>query len=384
MNELSTRAREIVAKLASTPRFAGSADENAARSFCQKLLLDAGFSVSLQRFEFSEAPGRWGPSLTALLAAGIVWLAAHFATRHNAPWTALVIDAGGLTGLSLLGYWFARFGVLSLDIERSGSTNLVAMRTGFESHPRVWLVAHSDSKSQTIPMIVRVASAVAFAVTSAVVLLGVLLIAVTGASASLSTATATVSYLAVATAFPIILCFVGNRSRGALDNATGVASIILAAEKLGPGHNIGVVITSAEELGLAGARYFVSTQSESGIAINCDTVDDDGKFLCMASGRKSQRLQAAIDIASSRLELESVGMPREKQRAGLRLRGMIPGILADNVAFTDAGWESFTLSRGNIATLGYVHTSRDLPDRIQGTGIAMAASLIAAIVEELG
>ena len=62
---------------------------------------------------------------------------------------------------------------------------------------------------------------------------------------------------------------------------------------------------------------------------------------------------------------------------------MIPGILADNVAFTDAGWESFTISRGNIGTLGLVHTSRDVPDRIKGTGIAKAADLIAAIVQEL-
>ena len=62
---------------------------------------------------------------------------------------------------------------------------------------------------------------------------------------------------------------------------------------------------------------------------------------------------------------------------------MIPGILADNVAFTAKGWESFTLSRGNIGTLGYVHTARDTSDRLKGTGIAQASSLIAAIVEEL-
>jgi hypothetical protein len=383
MNELSSRAREIVAKLASTPRFAGSADENAARSFCEKLLVDAGFSASLQPFEFSEAPGRWGPSLTALVAAAIVWLAAHFATRHHAPWTAFVIDIGGLTALSLLGYWFARFGVVSLGVSRSSATNLIATREGFDSSPKIWLVAHIDSKSQTIPMIVRVAFVVAFAIASATVLLGIVLLAVLGQSVTLRHAIMAMSYLAVATALPIVFCFVRNASCGALDNATGVASIILAAEKLGRERNIGVLITSAEELGLAGARYFVSTQSESGIAINCDTVDDGGKFLCMASGRKIWRIDAAIDIASSRLALESIGMPGKSRRAGLRLRGMIPGILADNVAFTDAGWESFTLSRGNIATLGYVHTSRDLPDRIQGTGIAMAASLIAAIVEEL-
>lgn len=312
-----------------------------------------------------------------------MWTAGHFATRHHAPWTALLICAAGLSALSLAGYWFARFGVRSLATSRSSATNLVATRSAFESPPNIWLVAHIDSKSQTIPMILRIASAVSFTISSACVLLGILLIGIFGWNDSLSMITMTASYIAVVTAFPIILCFIGNRSCGAMDNATGVVSIILAVEKVGRDQSIGVLITSAEELGLAGARHFVSTQTGSGIAINCDTIDDAGKFLCMASGRKIQRLDAAIERASSRLQVETVGIFGKSRRASLRLRGMIPGILADNVAFTDGGWESFTLSRGNIATLSCVHTSRDLPDRIQGTGIAKAASLIAAIVEEL-
>jgi peptidase M28-like protein len=372
-----------VGKLAATRRFAGSADEVATQNLCVAILEDLGFAVTRQPFQFSEAPGRWGPSLVALLAAAIVWLAAHVATRHHAPFTGLLTDIAGLTALSLLGYWFARFGVLSIGLSRSSSANLVATRSAFESAPEIWLVAHSDSKSQTIPMIARVAAAVAFAIVSATVLLGIVLIAVLGQNAVLSTATTAMSYLAVATALPIILCFVGNNSRGAVDNASGVATIILAAGKLGRGRNIGVLITSAEELGLAGARYFVATRSERGVAINCDTVDDSGRFLCMTSGRKSRRLDNAIHAASSRLQLEGNEIPSKSGSSGLRLRGMIPGILADNVAFSDAGWQSFTLSRGNLATLGYVHTSGDLPVRIQGTGIAMAASLIAATVEEL-
>jgi peptidase M28-like protein len=319
----------------------------------------------------------------ALLAAAIVWVAAHVATRHHAPFTGLLAGIAGLTALSLLGYWFARFGVLSIGLSRSASANLVATREAFDSAPDIWLVAHSDSKSQTIPMIARVASAVAFAIASAMALLGILLIVMLGQNTVLSTAATAMSYLAVATALPIIMCFAGDNSHGALDNASGMATIILAADKLGRGHNIGVLITSAEELGLAGARHFVATRKARGVAINCDTIDDAGKFLCMASGRKITRLDAAIDAASNRLQLDSIGMSGKSGRATLRVRGMIPGILADNVAFSDAGWESFTLSRGNIATLGYVHTSRDLPDRIQGTGIAKAASLIAAIVEEL-
>jgi hypothetical protein len=62
---------------------------------------------------------------------------------------------------------------------------------------------------------------------------------------------------------------------------------------------------------------------------------------------------------------------------------MLPGVLADNVAFSAAGWDSVTISRGNLRTLSRVHTSGDRADSITGTGIAQAALLIAAIVEEL-
>ena len=62
---------------------------------------------------------------------------------------------------------------------------------------------------------------------------------------------------------------------------------------------------------------------------------------------------------------------------------MIPGLLADNLAFANAGWDAITLSRGNIGTLARVHTSGDNLERMTGTGIANAARLLAATVEEL-
>ena len=67
----------------------------------------------------------------------------------------------------------------------------------------------------------------------------------------------------------------------------------------------------------------------------------------------------------------------------LKIRGMIRGILTDSIPFSQAGWDAVTLSRGNLGTLSAVHTSGDEPGRINGTGIALAARIIAATVEEL-
>jgi hypothetical protein len=307
--------------------------------------------------------------VTSSLAAAAVWTGAHFATRYQSPFIGLAIDLGGLFVIGILAMWVAKFGVLSFPLQRSSSMNLIAVPRDSSSRPEIWLAAHVDSKSQTIPMLVRIASTILFAVVSAAVTVSILILLLFhGATLVIADAATILSWLAVVAALPIIFCFIANNSNGALDNATGVASIILAAGHIDRSKNVGVVITSGEELGLAGARHFAATELGGKAAINCDTIDDNGFFYCMASGKRSQRLDDAIDRAS---------------KGSLRLRPMIPGIIADNVAFSANGWESFTLSHGNIGTLGYVHTSRDMPDRLKGTGIAQASSLIAAIVEEL-
>ncbi|HUQ48484.1 MAG TPA: M28 family peptidase [Gemmatimonadaceae bacterium] len=358
-----------MARLAATKRFAGSAEETQARRYCRSLLEDRGFSVEDQPFEYSKAPALWGPSLTSALAATAVWLGAHLATRHQSPALGLLVDLGGLAAIAVLAIWGAKVGVLGFPAQRSTSTNLVGVRREAGSRPTVWLCAHIDSKSQTIPMLVRVTSTALFAFMSVAVAVSILVILFfPGALSAVEPAATVLSWLAVVTALPIVFCFITNRSNGALDNATGVAAILLALDEIDRSNNIGVIITSAEELGLAGARHFADTETTGEIAINCDTIDDAGFFYCMASGTPSRTLDEAIRRASN---------------GSLQVRPMIPGILADNVAFTAKGWESLTVSRGNLGTLGYVHTSRDTSDRLNGTGIAQASSLIAAIVEEL-
>ncbi len=384
MSERADKARGILARLAATTRLAGSDEETRARNYCAAVLEQQGYSVEEQPFEFSRSPALWGPSLTSALAAAVVWLGAHVATRHGAPLGGLIVELGGLIGIALLAIWAARVGVLSMRWQRSRAVNLVAVKSDAPTRPTVWLCAHIDSKSQTIPMLVRVASTILFTAFSVAVGVSVLAILVFPERASAFGTVATIcALLALVTALPVIFCFIANKSSGALDNATGVVTVLLAAGQIDRSRNVGVVITSAEELGLAGARYFAARESTGEVAINCDTVDDNGFYYCMASGARTGRLNDAIGRAATRLGASTGGVSGRASPGSLRLRPMIPGILADNVAFTAEGWQSFTLSRGNIGTLGYVHTARDTSDRLKGTGIAQASGLIAAIVEEL-
>lgn len=379
---LRAKARELVHTLAAQARFTGSLAEEDARGVCAAELARSGFEVSEQRFTFSEFPARWGPPLGAIVAIGLAALTGFLAAKPGGASVGLVVLG---TGLALLGWAsakIARKGIVAFPWMRSTGTNLIATRGRHRrNRPSVWLVAHLDSKSQTIPMLLRVASIVGLTLTFA----GLLLALIAGtvvqfgpespgflALGELAADLVLVFfYLIVASALPIVFCLVGNRSHGAVDNASGVATVLACVHELDSLTPIGILISSGEELGLAGARAFVARRPERGVALNCDTIDDDGRFIFMASGGRPPLLAAALSKAADRLGIHASVIP------------MLPGVLADNIAFSDAGWESCTVSRGNLATLARVHTARDRPEFIEGTGIAQAARLLVATVEEL-
>lgn len=310
--------------------------------------------------------------MALLLGSTAIVMGALATAGQHGP--ALIVGTAAATALSLIGRTLSRRGVLDFPLMKASSINLVAQRRAMP-RPRIWLVAHLDSKSQTIPMLLRIGSAATSAILFALTVIVIMVQAAAGVfPANLPLALGVLTAVAM---LPILFCLVGNRSHGALDNASGVV-LILAALQMLERLNVGVVITSGEELGLAGARAFVRSHPEPGVAINCDTIDDQGQFLCMRTGRSPMSLENAIERAAGRTGLKAM-----RGRPGRRLTSMLPGVLADNIAFTDAGWDSFTLSRGNLGTLSRVHTHRDRADSMDGTGIAQAAALIAAIVEEL-
>jgi hypothetical protein len=368
--ELKKRAVELLAQLAAGPRFTGSENESKARRLCSTLLEREGLSVSEREFDFSEFPGRYGAPLI-----GFLWLITALVTRHvflrpGGSGPAMAVLWIGLAISVAVGTWLARHGTARFPRMKSRSANLVASR----GDPQVWLVAHLDTKSQTLPMIARIVTLMTAAVALGVLALLVALEWLATAAGREPAAPAIIPIVAMIAAIatvPIILCFVSDRSPGALDNASGVIAVILAAGLLRTRPDLGVILTSGEELGLAGARAYAQSAGKWAIALNCDTIDDAGRFLCMGRRTTGGSAASALMRAAAR------------GRVPLRVRGMIPGLLADSIAFADAGWDAVTLSRGNIGTLAHVHTSSDTCERLNGTGIAKAALLLAATVEEL-
>ena len=253
--------------------------------------------------------------------------------------------------------------MLASPLHRATATNLVAIR----GEPTVWLIAHLDSKSQPVPMLARVAGIVGAAL-ALVTLAGMSLASLLGASAT-RVAWMVVAICGVAASLPVILSTVGADSAGAVDDASGVATVLRAVSLLPRTTSVGVALTSAEELGMAGARAFASVRAP-GVAINVDGVDDHGPTLCMVHGGDARARDAIATGA-------------QRSGASVRFTRTIPGILTDGVALANAGWSAVTLSRGTFATLARVHRATDNLAALRGDGVEDMARLVAAATREI-
>jgi hypothetical protein len=350
-----------LAILAREPRPAGSPAEARAHDYAERVLDAAGFTVSRVPFQYSRFPGCYGtPIGGAVLAAAIV-LAAASGLAGSAAAAAVVLLLGAIA-VALFARAMMGDAVLTLPWLRTAGENLVA--TWGSETPRVWLVAHVDSKSQPVPSLLRVAGIVllALALVTALAATGLQL-------AALPHRTAWWAALALA-AFggpPVMASVVGARSDGAVDNASGVAAVLAAAVAVRPESMFGVLLPSAEELGLAGARAW-ARDVRRGTALNCDGVDDAGELTIMYSGAAPTPL----------IQTVAALVPRPP-----RVRRMPLGLLTDSVALADRGWAAVTVSRGSLATLRRVHTPQDSLAALRGSGIDDVASLLAHAVEAL-
>jgi peptidase M28-like protein len=361
---LRNRALELIQALCASPRFAGSPGESNARAICKGELERAGLQCLERPFEYSQWPGKWGIPVAAAVQLATILVVSRMAVMRG-PLIALLVGGALYIVLILASADAKRRWVRLLPIMRASAVNLEARRGA----PHVWLVAHLDSKAQTVPMLIRIASAIGLGVVTLLVTLLLLL-----SLAGLVDATQfwpAIQLIAVVVSIPSILCFVRNQSAGALDNATGVVTVLLAASALASLPNIGVLITSGEELGLAGARVWALTASAESVVLNCDTVDDSGQWRLMYTGERPREISAAIARISSSFD------------PGLAPSRMIPGILADSMAFSDKGIEAVTLSRGTISTLARIHTRRDTSIALSGSGVAEASRVLAALTREL-
>ena len=358
------RKNDLLTRISRSPRFAGTAGEAQAREFCRSELEKAGLTCTEREFEYSQWPGLWGPPVAGAAQLVTILIVARTA-RNGDPLTGLVLGLAVVVVLAIVSRDARKRWVTGFPFLRARAINLEASR----GNPSLWLVAHIDSKSQTVPMLYRIASVVLLNLMT-VVAFAALLLQLSGNS-DIQSYWLLISLVAGIVALPSLLCFVRNDSPGSVDNASGVTAVLLAARLIPRQKPLGILLTSAEELGLAGARAWAAGARRDTKLVNCDTIDDAGEWLCMHTGARPVLSERAATLA------QSLGF-------NVRVRRLIPGILADSVAFSDRGLEAVTISRGSLATLARIHTRSDNSTHMIGSGTAEAAALLAALTMELG
>ena len=361
------------------PRRVGSGEEQVVAREIVARLQSFGYRVELQPFRFATGVNTAiavEVGLSLLLIALAIW------SKEAAPWAALLIlgmalfferlnrmvEAASIAGqtpreANLSGLWQAAF-------------NILATLPGSDSSlPNLYLVAHYDSKSQRVPLLVRMTMFVVVlgggAAFAALTLLG------------LSTAAVMVGMVVIIVGLPLVFLVgdSGDDSPGAIDNASGAGLVLHLAECLAERRdlNLTILITSAEEMAVMGAAAFVRhnevvlrQQAEGGglFVLNFDGVGVDGKLHYADSHNQRGRLTGLIKqiVNERRLPLS---------------RFWLAGVLFDHVPFAQHGFDAVTLVTLGKASLS-VHTAEDTADKLHVRGFEQAGLVALEVAEKLG
>ncbi len=363
-------SRQLFREIAK-PRLAGSKEVASVEDLIVRQLERFGFNVERQPFRTSPKRLHAG----SVLGAGLGWVALVLIPLFFFPISGWIVATIGTASFAVVGLVAAGIanGALPLNVPTVEAHNLIASRT---PAPMIWLVAHSDSKTQSISLKGRII----VSVLSVAGLVGVFI--VLGARLF-------VPVPVIVASVPLLGLLVGaaglsrpalrGGSPGAVDNASGVIAALHAAELLSDRQDVGVLITGAEEFGMEGARAWIARGDCSGSFINFDGVDTTGLFNIMrhrasgSGGGGSQRLHDAVCRVLTERGL------------GVRSRALPFGVFVDGSIIAKGGLPGLTISRGTWKTLAVVHTMKDTADRTDPVGAVLAGAAVAdAVRTELG
>ncbi|MFO0887874.1 MAG: M28 family peptidase [Isosphaeraceae bacterium] len=348
------------------PRRSGTAAEGVALGYLSDVLTAMSLECRRERFPVpfvaGEVASRIAFAVSAMLIVAGVWIGASRPLAVATCWAA--------AGILAQAPWHVAGLIGRRWPTRTFSENLIGAlsQDDPEACPaRVVFMAHHDTKSQSLPTGVRVAAVgVVSAACGALFLCG--MIAAAGASGAVS-GEIPLSIAAVAlTGLALLACnSTGNRSPGALDNGSGLGTLLELARTWRPRPGAPVeafwVATGAEELGLVGARDLLRRherwwRQKPTLLINLDSVGA-GKRIYLAGER------TALSLASETAD-----------RLGLdwsRLRYVGAGM--DHEPFAARGLTAVSLLGDVVSASLSMHSSRDTLEVVDDSALDRAGRL---------
>ena len=364
------------------PRYPGTDGDARAIAWLEKRVQETGLVTSLQWFSYDLGPAQLVLRVVLVVSALLVAATGIVTTRSPIAGLCLLVTAV-LPGAVFLAWspWLEKL------YRRDGGTRTanVIGRRGVAS-PRVTLIlmAHHDSKSQSLSFPFRMGLTVV-AITGVLVLGSLVLLAILSGDptgpvwlAPLAAGASAVAALLLSTMRS------GNRSPGGVDNAGSVAIMLAVVrqliDQLADDIELVVLSTGAEEDHMVGAMRWLDLHADSiTLPVFCLNFDGAG-----APGRAVLIERYGFGRLFSG-EMSSAAC-RAAGRLGIRPRGivMLPGIGIDAIPFAHRGFPCLTLSSGSLgrATMS-VHSANDKAEHLDPATLAEIADLAFEIVIEL-
>ena len=386
------RAYEYACAVA-RPRRTGSSGEAAAVEYITQRLKDFGLDVQEDFFTFPTVM-RQLMKLT-VLSILVALLVIFFLFNINPFLTGVVVTLMlflVLRFLSGVPFVATLKGLLFREIpftKRQGSRNVVATtgggKTGKNRH--IYILAHYDSKSQSLPLVHRIVLITGFFFGSIYILGHYIMAALVW-----GTPGGWLYAVYCLTNFSgILLLFMaeGNYSPGAVDNASGVGVLLHLAEIVSGDRNrfkdvdITFVATGAEEEALVGAFHLCKSLTEHPIPkdscyfINLDGVGLKGNIYC------THKIGVHFTFTEGQGNFARL-VKEAGKREGLEVKTppVVIGAAADHFPFTYEGFNAVTLSTVSKKSR-VVHTYKDGIDQLELEGFDGVGRLVLGVIEKI-
>ncbi|MBD3350851.1 MAG: M28 family peptidase [Candidatus Lokiarchaeota archaeon] len=278
---------KIIKDLSHFRRYVGEEDEVKAIRYCKDLYDEIDVDLKEEPFECVRGWVGWIQQAIFAFVSGMIGLMIYLLLTH--PWMNLIIIlvlvgiAGAITP-GLMGT-----GGLKMIGNKYTSKNLIGtIPPKNEAKPKQYIIisGHHDSKSQVFSTVFRALSYILMAIGAVFLLLSTLIASILDIIGStprwLQIFGLVFAIISLCGTIPLSLNFTGNKSPGALDNASSIAVIYEVArfiKEQGGLENTELVVAifGAEEVAMWGARAFCKAHKEDyppedAVNINIDMV----------------------------------------------------------------------------------------------------------------